>query len=79
MRRHAASLEPGMHPTPDPTRAPSLPSELHALTRRRGEAKELLAKLLGDQVRVFTTKCVMRELRGLGAEYDGERVDSPAT
>lgn len=38
---------------------------------RRGEAKDLLAKLLGDQVKVFTTKCVMHELRSLGGEFAG--------
>ena len=32
-----------------------------------------MSKLLGDTVRVFTTKCVMKELRGLGAEYTATR------
>ena len=41
--------------------------------RMRAEAPDLLAKLLGDPVRVFTTKCVQAELRSLGKDYDGER------
>jgi U3 small nucleolar RNA-associated protein 23 len=36
---------------------------------RRGDAKEEVSKLLGDPSRVFTTKCVMHELRGLGKDY----------
>lgn len=36
---------------------------------RRGDAKEEVSKLLGDPARVFTTKCVMHELRGLGKDY----------
>jgi U3 small nucleolar RNA-associated protein 23 len=36
---------------------------------RQGDCKELISKLLGDPARVFTTKCVMQELRGLGPEY----------
>ena len=39
---------------------------------RLGDAQDLLCKLLGDPVRVFTTPCVQAELRGLGREYEGE-------
>ena len=38
---------------------------------RRGTCADLLPKLLGGPVRLFTTKCVMHELRGLGKEYAG--------
>lgn len=38
---------------------------------RRGDAKDLLTKLLGDPVKIFTTKCVMHELRKLGKEMAG--------
>ena len=40
---------------------------------RRGDAKEEVSKLLGDPARVFTTKCVMHELRGLGKDYISTR------
>ena len=40
---------------------------------RRGDAKEEVSKLLGDHVRVFTTKCIMHELRGLGKDYISTR------
>ena len=42
---------------------------LNILLCRRGDAKEEVSKLLGDPARVFTTKCVMHELRGLGKDY----------
>lgn len=44
---------------------------LTPLPCRRGECKEEVTKLLGDTSRVFTTKCVMQELRSLGKEYSG--------
>lgn len=40
---------------------------------KRGDAKEEVSKLLGDPARVFTTKCVMHELRGLGKDYIATR------
>ncbi len=40
---------------------------------RRGDAKEEVSKLLGDPARVFTTKCVMHELRALGKDYISTR------
>jgi len=46
---------------------------LNTLICRRGDAKEEILKLLGDPARVFTTKCVMHELRGLGKDYTSTR------
>jgi U3 small nucleolar RNA-associated protein 23 len=43
------------------------------VSRRRGDLKDELSKLLGDQARVFVTRCVMHELRGLGAEFADTR------
>ena len=51
----------------------------HPPTRRRGDASPLLAKLIGGPVRLFTTKCVMAELRGLGPAFKATRqVGGPA-
>lgn len=43
------------------------------LPRRRGDCKEEISKLLGDPARVFTTKCVMHELRKMGGEFTAAR------
>ena len=40
---------------------------------RRGDCKEEIGKLLGDPARMFTTRCVMHELRKLGSEYSATR------
>ena len=48
--------------TQEPT--PSCPCSLK-------EATDLVAGLLGGQVRLFTTQCVMHEIKALGQEYAG--------
>lgn len=35
------------------------------------EVTDLTAGLLGGQVRLFTTQCVMHEIKALGKEYKG--------
>ena len=35
------------------------------------EATDLIAGLLGGQVRLFTTQCAMHELKTLGKDYAG--------
>lgn len=35
------------------------------------EVTDLTAGLLGGQVRLFTTQCVMNEIKALGKEYKG--------
>ena len=40
---------------------------------RRGDSKEEISKVLGDPARVFTTRCVMHELRKLGSDYAATR------
>ena len=35
------------------------------------EATDLVAGLLGGQVRLFTTQCVMHEIKALGKDYEG--------
>ena len=35
------------------------------------EVTDLTAGLLGGQVRLFTTQCVMHEIKTLGKEYKG--------
>ena len=39
--------------------------------RRKGEAKDLIARLLGEPARCFTTPCVQAELKALGKEFQG--------
>lgn len=38
---------------------------------RRGEAREVLAKLLGAPVKTYVTRCALLELKALGAEFAG--------
>lgn len=40
---------------------------------RDGDPTELLSELLGDKVRVFTTPCVMHEVRKMGSELSKAR------
>jgi U3 small nucleolar RNA-associated protein 23 len=43
---------------------------VHAMVQARmTEASELTGKLLGASVRLFTTRCVMHEVKSLGTEY----------
>lgn len=45
-------------------------STLHELCRK-GESKDLIARLLGDQVKCYTTPCVQHELKKLGKDVAG--------
>ena len=36
------------------------------------EVTDLTAGLLGGQVRLFTTQCIMHEIKGLGKDYKGD-------
>ncbi|KAL4444025.1 hypothetical protein ABPG75_011762 [Micractinium tetrahymenae] len=47
---------------------------VHALDQmKKGESKDLIARLLGDQVKCYTTPCVQHELKKLGKEVAGAR------
>lgn len=47
---------------------------VHALDQmKKGESKDLVARLLGDQVKCYTTSCVQHELKKLGKEVAGAR------
>ena len=43
---------------------------LHAVSQMKlGDAKDVVVKYLGSPAKLFTTRCVQHELRGLGAEF----------
>ena len=39
-----------------------------------GDPAEVLAKLLGGPVKCYVPRCVLLELKGLGAEFSGEHI-----
>jgi len=43
---------------------------LHAVSQMKlGDAKDVVVKYLGSPAKLFTTRCVQHELRGMGAEF----------
>lgn len=70
----ALHTSPCIEPTHRDACDPSLPL---VLSCRRGDAKQQIEHLLGEKSRLFTTKCVMTELRGLGKEFSGAPHPAP--
>jgi hypothetical protein len=56
---------------PTHLQAPTLPLAAAVLLCRKGEAKDLVGRLLGEPVKCYTTPCIQAELKKLGKEYTG--------
>lgn len=68
-RERRAGRRPPFSAANLPCRPPPRPSR--PAPRRKGESKDLIARLLGDQVKCYTTPCVQHELKKLGKEVAG--------